>query len=79
MKENTYDFRNFVIQWLQFVFIKNKIILAGWTGMSVAPRLSGALRVYTGLSEDTGGPSQSNDLWKKRQLVTKKKTAVEGL
>lgn len=47
--------------------------------MSVAPRLSGALRVYTGLSEDTGGPSQSDDLWKKRQLVTKKKTTVEGL
>jgi len=46
--------------------------------MSTAPRLSGALRVYTGLSDEAGIHSGNDDLLKKRQLVTKKKTAVEG-
>ncbi|WAR07337.1 ASCC3-like protein [Mya arenaria] len=48
--------------------------------MSGLPRLSGALRVYTGLSTDTGSSHthDSSELLRKRQLVTKKKTTVEG-
>ncbi|XP_052242448.1 activating signal cointegrator 1 complex subunit 3-like [Dreissena polymorpha] len=44
--------------------------------MSNLPRLSGALRVYTGL--DLPGRHEDGELFKKRQLVTKKKTTVEA-
>jgi len=44
--------------------------------MSDLPRLSGAIRAFSGLSTDQANRSQSgqNDLQFKRQLVSKKKT-----
>lgn len=47
--------------------------------MNQLPRLTGALRAFTGLSG--GEPSmsfQDEELLKKRQFMTKKKTSVEG-
>jgi hypothetical protein len=47
--------------------------------MSELPRLTGALRAFTGLSGTSLSESfQDEELLKKRQFMTKKKTSVEG-
>jgi len=46
--------------------------------MSNVPRLSGALRVYTGLTRETDQNDNSAELLRKRQFITKKRTSVEG-